>query len=53
VLESPTTRNIAIFSVAAVCQIIRLHREEAFLSRDPAYAVYQAAVRYRLLPRVY
>lgn len=52
-LESPTARNIAIFSLAAVCQFVRIHREETFLSRDPAYRAYCSVVRYRLLPRVY
>ena len=53
VLESPTLRNVASFSLAAVCQFVRLHREEIFLSRDPSYDDYRQLVRYRLVPRVY
>jgi protein-S-isoprenylcysteine O-methyltransferase Ste14 len=53
VLENPAVRNILVFSVASVFQLLRMHREELFLMRDTAYRAYCGAVRYRVLPRVY
>jgi protein-S-isoprenylcysteine O-methyltransferase Ste14 len=53
VLENPAVRNILVFSVAFVCQLLRMHREEVFLGRDTAYQAYSRVVRYRVLPRVY
>jgi protein-S-isoprenylcysteine O-methyltransferase Ste14 len=52
-LENPAGRNILVFSVALVCQLVRMHREEVFLRQDTVYQSYCSAVRYRLLPRVY
>jgi protein-S-isoprenylcysteine O-methyltransferase Ste14 len=52
-LESPTVRNIVVFSFASVCQFLRIRREEAFLGSDPEYRAYRDAVRYRLVPHVY
>jgi protein-S-isoprenylcysteine O-methyltransferase Ste14 len=52
-LESPSTRNFVVFSAAALCQFVRIYREEKFLRRDPAYEPYCRAVRYRLVPGIY
>jgi protein-S-isoprenylcysteine O-methyltransferase Ste14 len=52
-LENPVVRNILVFSVAFVCQLLRMQREEVFLRQDTAYQAYSTAVRYRVLPRVY
>jgi protein-S-isoprenylcysteine O-methyltransferase Ste14 len=53
VLENPALRNILLFSVAFVFQLLRMQREELFLRQDTAYQAYCSAVRYRVLPRVY
>jgi protein-S-isoprenylcysteine O-methyltransferase Ste14 len=52
-LINPTLWNVAVYCVALALQIGRMLAEEGLLSRDPAYADYMQAVRYRLVPGVY
>lgn len=52
-LENPSQWNLAVFLTATAFQLVRIHKEEEFLSTDPAYAAYQTRVRYRLIPFVY
>lgn len=42
--------NLLFYLVAWSFQVLRLREEERFLSADPLYRDYQAAVRYRLAP---
>jgi protein-S-isoprenylcysteine O-methyltransferase Ste14 len=52
-LENLTLRNAVVLAVVFVCQLGRMHREEACLRKDPGYAEYMRHVRYRVLPYVY
>lgn len=51
--ENLSRWNLAIFCVVLVAQLWRIHNEEATLSKDPAYCIYKARVRYRILPGIY
>lgn len=53
VLLNPTWINIASYAVCYCLQVPRLLAEERLLSRDPDYAKYTSAVRYRLIPGVF
>jgi hypothetical protein len=53
VLENLSFWNLAIFTVVLICQITRIHQEEATLSEDPAYVRYSRKVRSRLIPGLY
>jgi protein-S-isoprenylcysteine O-methyltransferase Ste14 len=53
VLENLSFWNLLVFSVVLVCQIVRIHQEEAVLSNDPAYIRYSQQVRNRLVPGLY
>lgn len=44
---------VLIYIAQLTCQIIRIHDEEALLSKDPEYQTYMQNVPYRLLPKVY
>jgi protein-S-isoprenylcysteine O-methyltransferase Ste14 len=52
-LENPTWRNVFVALVIATAMAFRIREEEACLLGDPAYALYQERVRYRLLPLVF
>lgn len=52
-LMMPSIWNAAVYAMAWACQIVRLIREEKFLSQDPAYLQYCAQVKYRLIPGIY
>lgn len=52
-LACPSFFNLALYAAAFVIQVVRLLREEEILRRDPKYAGYAAAVRYRLLPGLF
>jgi protein-S-isoprenylcysteine O-methyltransferase Ste14 len=50
--------NASLFNMVIVCVtlallFIRLHREEEFLKKDPAYLHYMNTIRWRLLPFIY
>jgi protein-S-isoprenylcysteine O-methyltransferase Ste14 len=53
VLENPSIFNAGIFVVATAFQVVRIAKEEEFLSADPAYVAYRERVRYRLVPYLY
>lgn len=52
-LESPSLRNAMVVIVVVTFQLVRIAKEEAFLSMDASYRAYQKRVRYRLLPFLY
>ena len=49
-LLNPTIFNGIVYSIAWSCQLGRIHREEAWLRRDPAYRDYIKSVRFRVFP---
>jgi protein-S-isoprenylcysteine O-methyltransferase Ste14 len=49
----PSLQNALHYVAALAIEVARLLREEAVLGRDPAYQLYAARVRYRLLPGVF
>ena len=51
--ESPSPRNILLFSTVIGFQIARIHSEEQCLVGDPEYREYRQRVRYRLVPLVF
>lgn len=53
VLENLSLWNLAIFGIAIVGQLTRIHQEERTLCEDPAYVRYSHQVRSRLLPGLY
>jgi protein-S-isoprenylcysteine O-methyltransferase Ste14 len=52
-LLNPVWSNVLIYGVTFVFQIMRMKAEEALLSRDPVYAAYMDAVKYRLAPGIF
>jgi protein-S-isoprenylcysteine O-methyltransferase Ste14 len=52
-LENPTVFNVGVVVMATGFQLVRIAKEEEFLSQDPAYRAYRARVRYRLVPFLY
>lgn len=52
-LENPTAWNVAVIAVATAFQLVRIAKEEEFLSADGRYAAYMRQVRWRLVPLVY
>ena len=46
-------RNAAVLAALYVVQVLRLRREEAVLSQDPAYRAYMAGTRWRLVPGIF
>ncbi len=46
-------RNLWVYGVLYALQWIRMEREERWLARQDAYQIYQARVRWRLLPGLY
>jgi len=52
VIASPTVGNLLLWLCECGLQFARALAEEQLLSKDPAYVVYRAQVRYRLLPGV-
>jgi protein-S-isoprenylcysteine O-methyltransferase Ste14 len=53
VLESPTSRNLILFTVALAGQLVRIREEERVLARDDSYRRYMSRVRSRLVPYVF
>jgi protein-S-isoprenylcysteine O-methyltransferase Ste14 len=53
VAENPTLLNVFLVCLSTTFQLVRIEQEEQLLRRDPAYATYNEAVRYRLVPLVY
>jgi protein-S-isoprenylcysteine O-methyltransferase Ste14 len=51
--ESPSPRNILLFSTVIGFQVARIHSEEQCLVGDPEYREYRQRVRYRLVPLVF
>jgi protein-S-isoprenylcysteine O-methyltransferase Ste14 len=51
-LLNPTTFNGVVYAIAWACQLGRIHREESWLRRDPAYLEYIKTVRFRVLPGI-
>ncbi len=49
-IYNPTLFNVVVYTIAWGCQLGRIHREEAWLRRDPAYCDYAKAVRFRVFP---
>jgi protein-S-isoprenylcysteine O-methyltransferase Ste14 len=49
-LLNPTVYNGAVYAIAWACQLGRIHREENWLRKDPAYCEYARTVRFRFLP---
>lgn len=49
-LLNPTLFNGIVYAIAWSCQLGRIHREETWLRRDPAYREYAKAVRFRVFP---
>ena len=52
-LENPSIMNALIMVVVYGAQLVRIAKEEEFLSADPAYVAYRGRVRYRLVPFLY
>ncbi len=52
-LMNPSFWNLAVYLICYSVQIPRMHAEEQLLNRDPCYAEYLTAVRYRLIPGIY
>jgi protein-S-isoprenylcysteine O-methyltransferase Ste14 len=52
-LASFNVTNLAIYLVAWVCQIIRVHEEESVLLNDATYQQFAGRVTARLIPGVY
>ncbi len=52
-LENPTFWNLGVVAVATAFQLVRIAKEEEFLSSDPQYTAYMRRVRWRLVPLVY
>jgi protein-S-isoprenylcysteine O-methyltransferase Ste14 len=53
VMLNTSQRNILVGATAAALLVIRLFREERFLSQDADYRFYMRQVKYRLLPMVF
>jgi len=53
VLQNPSAWNLAIVVTVTLCQIGRIHAEEAVLREDSAYRDYAQRVRFRLIPGVF
>jgi protein-S-isoprenylcysteine O-methyltransferase Ste14 len=53
VAENPSARNIGLYCLVAVFQLVRIREEEQLLSGDSVYARYRSRVRYRVIPLVY
>jgi protein-S-isoprenylcysteine O-methyltransferase Ste14 len=53
VAENPSLRNVALFCLVTVFQLVRIREEEQLLVRDSAYAQYRSRVRYRVVPLLY
>lgn len=49
----PTVWNVVVYAMCYALQIPRLLSEEQLLKHDPQYHVYQATVRYRLIPYIF
>jgi hypothetical protein len=52
-LLNPTLWNALLYAVVWTIQAARIHREERWLGRDPAYVAYAGVVRFRVLPFVF
>ena len=52
-LSNFSLRNLSVFALLYVAQIVRIGREEALLAHDEVYRAYQQHVPWRLLPFVY
>jgi protein-S-isoprenylcysteine O-methyltransferase Ste14 len=52
-LENPSSWNLIVYLAVLVCQVVRIHTEEALLGQDPTYQAYQRRVRYRMVPFIY
>jgi protein-S-isoprenylcysteine O-methyltransferase Ste14 len=52
-LGNPSLFNIAMISIAMVCQYLRAVAEERVLMRDPEYQAYMQRVRYRFFPYIF
>ena len=52
-LMNPSLWNFMVYAACYTLQVPRLFNEENLLQHDPQYRVYQAAVKYRLIPGVF
>lgn len=52
-LMNPTVWNIAVYATCYALQVPRLLKEEKLLEHDLQYRLYQATVRYRLIPGIF
>lgn len=52
-LLMPSVLNLTLYIIGWTAQIRRLKAEEVLLGRDPAYQLYMAKVRWRLVPGVF
>lgn len=52
-LANPNLWNLAIYAIAYAAQFARIFAEERVLYADPAYRLYAARVRWRMLPGVF
>lgn len=52
-IAMPNAVNAALYALALILQIVRIHREEHILMQDPGYRAFAQCVRWRLLPGVY
>lgn len=53
VIGNPSPFNLVIMFFAAAFQAVRIEKEEAILSEDPAYVLYAQKVPWKLIPGVY
>ncbi len=51
--QNYSLHNLVCFMLFAVCETLRLHREEKLLLQNPHYAEYASKVRWRILPFVW
>ena len=52
-LASPSLVNLLVYSAALSFQVMRIQREERFLTAAPHYRAYLDGVRYRLVPGLF
>lgn len=53
VLFNAAPWNVAVYLVAGLLLVLRIREEEAVLLRDPAYRLFAAEVRWRVVPGLY
>ncbi len=52
-MANPSYLNVAIWPVAVIAMILRIHAEERVLTESGKYSDYRSAVAWRLVPHVY